>query len=122
MGNKAATADMKAGVLTYSQLKMRVILMAGYIRKLPGDRIGILLPASTAAYVLILATQLAGKVPLMVNWTTGSRHLQSIVRISNVKKILTAWTFIDRVENVDFGGIEENLVMMEEARKNSPQR
>ncbi len=117
MGNKAATVDMRSGVMTYSQLKMRVILLALYIRKLPGDHVGILLPASTGAYILILATQLAGKVPLMINWTTGSRHLQSIVQLSQAKKILTAWTFIDRLENVDFGGIEENLLMLEEVRE-----
>jgi long-chain-fatty-acid--[acyl-carrier-protein] ligase len=117
MGHKVATVDMRSGIMTYSQLKMRVILLALYIRTLPGDHVGILLPASTGAYILILATQLAGKIPLMINWTTGSRHLQSIVELSGAKKILTAWSFIDRIENVDFGGIEENLLMLEEVRE-----
>src|SRR5262249_24538023 len=66
--------------------------------------------------LLTLATQLAGKVPLMVNWTVGPRHLESVSKLSNVKTILTSWAFIDRLESVDFNGIEGNLFMLEDLR------
>ena len=78
MGKAVACADMRAGVMTYPQLKMRVLLIADYIRKMPGETIGIMLPASVAANLLILAVQLAGKVPMMINWTIGPRHLESV--------------------------------------------
>lgn len=116
MGNTAACADMRAGVLTYSQLKTRVLLLADYIKDLPGEYVGILLPASVAASVLILATQLAGKVPLMVNWTVGSKHLESVASLSQVQTVLTSWTFLDRLDNVDLTPIEKQLVMLEDVR------
>lgn len=116
IGNTAACADMRAGVLSYPQLKTRVLLLADYIKDLPGEYVGILLPASVAATVLILATQLAGKVPLMINWTVGSKHLESVAALSKVQTVLTSWTFLDRLDNVDLTPIENQLVMLEDVR------
>lgn len=114
---QAAASDLIAGVLTYAQMKMRVVLMAEYIRKLPGEYVGILLPASVTASVLILATQLAGKVPLMINWTVGARHLDSVVKLSNVDVVLSSWGFLDRLENVDLDPIHKKIVLLEDVRR-----
>ncbi len=116
MGKEIACADDRSGILTYPQLKLRAIVLAEYIKTLPGDYIGILLPASVAAYVCVLACQLANKVPLMVNWTIGPRHLESVVELSKVQVVLSSWAFIDRLDNVDFNGIEDQLKMLEDLR------
>lgn len=110
-------ADQVAGILTYAQAKMRVLLLAEHIRRFPGIYVGILLPSSVAAYLLILACQLAGKIPLLVNWTMGKRHLESVCELTNVKVILSSWAFIDRLENVDLGPIEDRIVLLEDMRK-----
>lgn len=117
MGSRVACADLRSGVLTYSQLKMRTLLLADYMRTLPGDYVGILLPASVPAYICVLACQLAGKIPLMVNWTIGPRHLESVVQLANPQVILSSWAFIDRLDNVDFNGIDDKMVMLEDARR-----
>ena len=114
MGNAIACGDDMAGVFTYKQVKMRAILLAEYIRELPGKRVGVMLPASTGAYIVILATLLAGKVPVMVNWTVGTRHLEAVVKITGIEVVLTSWKFIDRLDNVDFNGIEEMVIMLED--------
>lgn len=111
-----ACVDLRAGVMNYSQLKMRALVLADYIRTLPGDYIGIMLPSTVVAYVVILATQLAGKVPLMVNWTVGPRHLDSVVKLSNVQVILSSWAFLDKLQDVDLTPIEDILVMLEDVR------
>lgn len=117
MGKRAACADETSGVVTFPKLKLRVLLVAEYVRTLPGQYVGILLPASVAATVLILACQLAGKVPLMVNWTIGPRHLDAVVKLSGVQVVLTSWSFVDRLENVNFEGIEDKLIMLEDVRR-----
>lgn len=117
MGNAIACGDERAGLLTYKDLKLRTILLAEYIRHLPGEYIGILLPSSVASYAVILACQLAGKVPLMINWTVGARHLQAVKSLSNVQVVLSSWAFLDRLENVNLDGIEDNLIMLEDARR-----
>lgn len=114
--NAMACVDLRAGILTYSQLKLRALVLTQYIARLPGNYVGIMLPASVAAYVAVLATQLAGKVPLMINWTVGAKHLESVVKLSNVQAILSSWTFIDRLHNVDLTPIEDQLIMLEDAR------
>lgn len=116
-GKEAACGDNTAGILTYADAKLRVLLLAEYIRKLPGNYIGILLPSSVAAYLTILACQLAGKVPLLVNWTVGPRHLESVVALSQVKVILSSWSFLDRLDNVDLNGIEDLIVMLEDVKR-----
>lgn len=115
-GNRPAVADLRSGTLTYSQLKMRALLVAEYVRTLPGDYIGILLPASVGAEVLMLAVMFAGKIPLMVNWTVGPRHLDSVVKLSNVQAVLSSWAFLDKLESVDLTGVDDRLIMLEDVR------
>lgn len=115
--NRAACGDGRMGVLTYNDLLLRSIILASYIQKTPGKYVGILLPASVAALVAILAIQIAGKVPVMVNWTQGPRHLETVKKLSGVKVILSSWSFIDRLEGVDLSPIDDNLVLLEDLRK-----
>ncbi len=116
MGNAAACGDDRAGILTYSEVKMRVILLAEWIKTLPGEHIGILLPASVAANLLVFAVQLAGKVPVMVNWTIGPKHLDYVIEFSGIQKVLTSWAFLDRLNNVDLTPVEDMLIMLEDER------
>lgn len=109
-----ACADERIGMQTYAQLKLRAILLADYIHKLPGKYVGIMLPASVAANLIIMACEIAGKVPVMINWTVGPRHLDSVVKVSNVQTVISSWAFLDRLDNVDFNGIEDRLVMVED--------
>lgn len=113
-GNNIACADGRLGIQRYPKLKLRAIVLARYLRKLPGKYIGIMLPASTAANLLILACELAGKIPLMINWTVGPRHLETVVSLSNVQAVLSSWAFVDRLENVDLTGIDDKLIMLED--------
>lgn len=117
MGDHIACADARSGIITYPKLKLRVLVLAEYIRNLPGDYIGILLPASVAANVCILACQLAGKTPLLINWTVGPRHLESILKICSPKAILSSWMFLDRLQNADLTPIEDLLIMLEDVQR-----
>jgi acyl carrier protein len=114
LGANIACADPRAGVLTYSDLKLRALLLAEEFKKLPGERIGIMLPASIGATLMVLACQLARKVPVMVNWTVGSRHLETVIERSGIEVVLTAWAFIDKLDNVDLEPIHERIILMED--------
>lgn len=117
MANQVACGDEMVGILTYRQLKMRALLLSRYLEKLPGHYVGILLPASVAANLLIFACQIAGKVPLMINWTMGPRHLEAVAELSGVQRVITSWAFLDRVDYVDFRGIEDKILLLEEIRR-----
>ncbi|NGX42139.1 MAG: Bifunctional protein Aas [Chlamydiae bacterium] len=115
-GKAPAYADARSGILPYSRLKLGAILLAEHIRHLPGKYIGILLPASVGAFISVLACQLAGKVPLMINWTIGPRHLKAVSELSKVEVILSSWAFLERLDSVDLTGIDEKLLMLETVR------
>lgn len=117
MGSAPACADVTSGVLTYDDLLLRALILAEKLKKLPGDSLGVLLPASVAANIVIMAVQMAGKVPVMINWTMGSRHLQSVVELSGIQKTLTSWKFVNQLDNADLSGIDHQLFFLEEMRQ-----
>lgn len=117
MDGYLACVDNISGEVTYRRLKMGVILLAQAIQKLPGERIGVMMPASVAVYAVILATMLAGKIPVMINWTLGERNLLSVIEQSGIKVTLSSWNFLDRVDNIELNGLDDHILILEEMRR-----
>ncbi len=114
--SQAIAGDARSGIISYSKVKAAVFFLAREIAKFEGENIGILLPSSLTANILVLASQLAGKVPVMINWTVGGNHLESVVKYAQLKVVLTSWAFLDRLENVDLSALKGHLVVLEEAK------
>lgn len=115
--NFPACGDLTIGCMSYKELKLRTLIIADYVSKLPGEYIGIFLPSTSAAFLCILACEIAGKTPLPINWTIGPKHLQSVAESSKVEAILSSWTFLDRLSNVDLSPIQDKILMLEDIRK-----
>ncbi len=118
MGKTAACADNISGILSYKKLKIGVLLLADVIRELPGKRVGVMMPSSVGADVVTLAIMLAGKVPVMINWTLGIRNLNHVIEVSEIETILTSMKFLDNLDNVSFGGEIFKLFVFLENIKN----
>lgn len=116
MGNSAAVADQMSGVLSYKKLKTAVLALREKIVRLPGEKIGIMLPSSVGAYVTILAALLARKVPVMLNWTAGVRGLDHVADVAKFSTVLTSRLFLDRLDVRGLGKIEPKLVYLEDLR------
>ncbi|MFC2049511.1 AMP-binding protein [Chlamydiota bacterium] len=117
MGKSLACVDLVAGEMSYQRLKMGVVLLAEAIRNMPGERIGIMMPASVGVNAMILATMLAGKIPVMMNWTLGERNLRSVVNQSGVQVTLSAMSFLDRLDNAELNGLDDKIVLLEDIRR-----
>ncbi len=117
MDGYLACADAISGEVSYKKLRLGVILLADAIKQLPGERIGIMLPASVAVNVLIFATMLAGKVPVMINWTLGERNLKAVVDKSGIQTTISSWSFLNKLENVELNGVDEQIVLIEDIRR-----
>lgn len=117
MGKHLACADQLSGEISYRKLSISTLLIASAIAKLPGKYIGIMLPASAAANVSVIATMLAGKIPVMINWTLGPSNLKSILEQSGIEKTISSWNFLDRLDNVELNGLDEQFILLEEVRK-----
>jgi long-chain-fatty-acid--[acyl-carrier-protein] ligase len=117
MGDGIACADHLTGALSYSRFKLAALVLSFQMRKIPGDYIGVLLPSSVAASLVILAIQLAKKVPVMLNWTTGTKAINHAVTSTALHAVISSRKFLNRLENGDLGSAEEKLLYLEEIRE-----
>jgi acyl carrier protein len=116
---RAIVADEMRGTLTYRQVITACLVLKPEIERLPGEYVGILLPASVGATIVYWATLFAGKVPVMINWTTGARNMAHTLEIAGVQRVLTAQLLIQRLERqgTDFRSIRDVLVNLEDLGK-----
>lgn len=113
---RVVIADQVSGVRTYRDLITAIFVLSPLFRQLPGERIGIMLPASVAAVVAYLSALFSGKTPVMVNWTTGSRNIAHSLELTGVRKVITVGPLVARVESqgIDLSAIRERLVMLDQ--------
>ncbi len=116
LGNYVACGDDLIGVLTYKKMKRAVLVLAEHFKKMPEKNVGVLLPASTGAFIVILALQFAKKVPVMLNWTLGPRYLDEMVNLTKCKNVISSWRFLDRLAHVDFGTVADKVSLLEDIR------
>jgi acyl-CoA synthetase (AMP-forming)/AMP-acid ligase II/1-acyl-sn-glycerol-3-phosphate acyltransferase/acyl carrier protein len=114
-----AAADDLSGVLSYGRLLLGAMLMAKRFREYPEKNIGLMLPASVAGDLALMALHLAGKLPVILNWTTGPNNLAHAVKLMHLKRVVTSKAFIDRA-HLEVPGTE--FVYLEVVRKSVGKR
>jgi acyl-CoA synthetase (AMP-forming)/AMP-acid ligase II/1-acyl-sn-glycerol-3-phosphate acyltransferase/acyl carrier protein len=112
--NEAAAADDLSGVVTYARMLTGARLMSKRFAPLPGDAVGLMLPASVAADTALLALLMAHKLPVLLNWTTGPVNLNHAAKVMGIQRVVTSKKFIDRA-GVKIDGVE--YVYLEDIRK-----
>jgi acyl-CoA synthetase (AMP-forming)/AMP-acid ligase II/1-acyl-sn-glycerol-3-phosphate acyltransferase/acyl carrier protein len=109
--NEAIAADDLSGVVTYARTLSGARLMAKRFAPLPGDAVGLMLPASVAADTAFMALLWAGKLPVLFNWTTGPVNLNHAAKVMQVQRVVTSRKFIDRlgikIEGVEYYFLED---------------
>ena len=117
--DRPAVADPLAGLRSYRDLLTGILVLRPHLARLSGERVGIMLPASVAAVVAYLALLFAGKVPVMVNWTAGTRNIVHGLELLGVEHVLTATPLIAKVESMgtDLRPIRDRLLALDELGK-----
>lgn len=92
-----AVADDLAGAITYEKLLLGAMVISRRLREnIPADNVGLLLPAAVGADIAFFAIALAGKLPVLLNWTTGPANLNHAARIMDLTHVVTSRAFVDR--------------------------
>ena len=114
--DRPAFADLQGGQKSYRDLLTAILALKPHIEALQDQRVGVMLPASGAAVVAYLAVLFAGKVPVMVNWTAGSRNLIHGLELLGVNRVLTSAQLVSKVEakGSDLSGIRDRFWMLED--------
>jgi len=116
--SRVVLADQMSGERSYRDLVAAVILLKPVLEKMPGPTVGIMMPASVGAAAFYLACLFAGKTPVMINWTTGSRFLKHSLDLLGVRRVVTARALLSKLQSLgtDLSGIEDRFVFAEEIR------
>lgn len=95
-----ASEDPVTGNLTYGKLLAGVAVLARKFRPLLADQetVGVMLPSANGAAVTLLALMSIGKVPAMINFTSGPANILSACKASEVTTILTSRAFIKQAK------------------------
>jgi len=101
--------DSSLQEVTYRRLLTGAELLAAQWRKRLGadeERVGVLLPNVNAMPVTTLSLWTAGKVPAILNYTSGTATLLSCAKLAGLKHIITSKVFLQRA-NIDLKPLEE---------------
>ena len=94
--SQIALEDPLTGEFSYKKLLITAAVLGKKIipYAVEGNAIGILLPNSNVTAAVILATLTAGRVPAMLNFSTGSGNIKLACRSAKVTVVLTSRKFV----------------------------
>lgn len=90
--------DWVFGVQSKKDFVIKAYLIADLLKKIPGERIAIMLPSLTATSLLIVWCYLAKKIPVMMNWTQSNEAFSHCIKTQNVEAILTSKSFFQKIQ------------------------
>jgi acyl-[acyl-carrier-protein]-phospholipid O-acyltransferase / long-chain-fatty-acid--[acyl-carrier-protein] ligase len=99
-GKHAIIEDISRTPLSYKKLLVRSLILAKPLATLAakGATVGLLMPNVNAAAVSFFALQYRGRIPAMLNFSTGAANLISACTSAKVNLILTSRVFIEKAE------------------------
>ncbi|MBI1912316.1 MAG: MFS transporter [Deltaproteobacteria bacterium] len=105
-------ADSTGKELSWGKALIGSILLSKGLRKKRRDEnmIAVLLPSSVGGAIANIAIQIAGKVPVNLNFTAGADAMRSAVQHCGIKTIITSRVFLQRA-NIDE---MEGMILIEE--------
>ncbi len=115
MGDALACVDHQE-VFSYTRIKSLALGIAGRLKRIPGERIGILLPPSGEMYSIILGLLLAQKTLVMLNATLGPKHLDEVIQSAGLKAILTTSQVMEHLAWEISDELHEKIVLLEDVR------
>jgi acyl-[acyl-carrier-protein]-phospholipid O-acyltransferase / long-chain-fatty-acid--[acyl-carrier-protein] ligase len=98
-GDKLAFLDRSTGRrVSYGRALIGSLLLARRFRRYDDGYIGIMVPNSAGCALSVLATLMAGRVPVMINYSTGAEHNARFAqRKCDFKTIITSRTLLEKV-------------------------
>ncbi|MCK5738604.1 AMP-binding protein [bacterium] len=98
-GNRIAINDkMRGSEVTFSKALIATIMLANKFSKYNGGLIGIMIPSSAGASLSILGTVFAGKVPVMINYSTGAaENCEYAQQKCGLKTIITSRALLEKI-------------------------
>lgn len=94
---RIAVLDSSGARLSYRRLLVSALALAPLLRRrfAPEERVGILLPPSAAGAIANLATALAGRVAVNLNYSLGRESMEDTIRRARIRTFLGSQRFLE---------------------------
>jgi acyl-[acyl-carrier-protein]-phospholipid O-acyltransferase/long-chain-fatty-acid--[acyl-carrier-protein] ligase len=98
--SRAAVEDPLSGPMSLRMFRIGVAMLARKIAALtePGETVGVMLPNANGAALTFMALQAAGRVPAMLNFTSGAHNLIAACEETRIRFVLTSRAFVDKAK------------------------
>ncbi len=111
--------DPISGSVKKKDFLLKAHVLAEYIKsKTKNERIGIMLPAGAASAISIFAAYLAGKIPVMINWTASKKAQTKMLEYVDDSAILSASKLYEKSKENISDELKNRLLFLDKEAKN----
>ena len=99
--NQTVLEDTTFKTMTYRELLVGTDVLAGRWAKLldkQADRVGVLLPNVNSQVATLTSLWASGKVPAILNYTSGTSTMLQCVELAGVKQVITSRAFLEKAK------------------------
>ncbi len=95
---RVAVEDPVGGTLSYRRLLLGAAVLGRKLMSLAdeGAAVGVMLPNANGAVVTLLAVMSAGRVPAMINFSSGAANVRAACKAAKIRAIVTSRAFIEK--------------------------
>lgn len=95
--SKIIAEDPTRKPMSYGQLLTRSFILGGKISATTkeGEYVGVMLPNMVSSIVALMALQAFGRVPAMLNFSTGAQNMRSACKAACITTVLTSRQFVE---------------------------
>jgi len=111
--------DATSGSSTRNSFFLKAAVVSQLIKsRVQAKHVGIMLPALQSTTLLIIASYMAGKIPVMLNWTVGHKVLSYCAETTQLDVIITAGSFYEKVKEQIPEDVKKRLLLLDKEAKN----
>ncbi len=121
-GKKAiAVEDVERKPMSYDRLILGCLVLGRRLSTITakGEYVGVMLPNAVATAATFFGLQAFGRVPAMLNFSTGAKNMISAIEVAKLKAVLTSRRFVEMAkleDQISALGAHTTIVYMEDIK------
>jgi len=115
-GSSPLASDRIRGTISYREAAIGIFILKKKFMKIKETHVGLMFPAAASFPAIFLSILFSGKIPVLVNWTTGSRSVLEMMNMLNVRSIITSRAFTEKLASLgtDLSDINSRFIYAED--------
>jgi acyl-[acyl-carrier-protein]-phospholipid O-acyltransferase/long-chain-fatty-acid--[acyl-carrier-protein] ligase len=121
-GNHPVLEDVERKPMNYDGLVLGAFVLGRKIARLSAakEHVGLFLPNSVGAAVTFFALQACGRVPALLNYSTGTKNMISALAAAKIETIITSRRFVEMAkfdDVIETLAVHARIIYLEDLRK-----